>query len=186
VSATDVYYSLRDAALFTKLDQNAYDNYSIALDANMKEVSGQIDTVIAASDRGWKFTLPTGQMMLSSSATFDNSVFFIGFEPDLLSAAACEVSPGINFLYQVNVANGDPVADNLGTITAAESNAARTTALQQGGIAPTPAFLFPGAEDDCTGAACSPPPIGCVGVECFDLGFVNNPVRTLWTQDGIE
>ncbi|MGI9247592.1 MAG: hypothetical protein ACR2QI_01180, partial [Woeseiaceae bacterium] len=60
------------------------------------------------------------------------------------------------------------------------------TALQQGGIAPTPAFLFPGAEADCTDAACSPPPIGCVGVECFDPGFVNSPVRTLWTQDGIE
>jgi len=125
-------------------------------------------------------------MILSSSATFDNSVFFLGFEPATLSAASCEVAPGNNFLYQVNVANGDPVADNLGTITAAESDAARTTALQQGGIAPTPAFLFPGAADDCTGAACSPPPIGCVGVECFNPGFTNNPVRTLWTQDGIE
>jgi type IV pilus assembly protein PilY1 len=30
------------------------------------------------------------------------------------------------------------------------------------------------------------PPIACVGVECFDPGFVNYPVRTLWTQDGIE
>ena len=186
VSATDAYYSLRDAAVFTKLDQNAYDNYTIALDSHMKEVSGQINSVIATSDRGWKFTLPTGQMMLSSSATFDNSVFFLGYEPDTISAATCEVAPGNNFLYRVNVTNGDPVADNLGTITAAESNAARTTALQQGGIAPTPAFLFPTAADDCTGAACSPPPIACVSVECFSPGFTNNPVRTLWTQDGIE
>ena len=185
-SATDAYYSLRDAAVYTKLDQNAYNNYSIALDANMKEVSGQVNIVIGGSDRGWKFTLPAGQMILSASATFDNSVFFLGFEPDVLSAASCEVGPGNNYLYQVNVANGDPVADNLGTMTAEESDAARTTALQQGGIAPTPAFLFPGAEDDCTGAACSPPPIGCVGVECFNPGFTNNPVRTLWTQDGIE
>ena len=186
VSATDAYYSLRDAALYTKLDQNAYDNYTIAVDANMKEVSGKVNTVIGTGDRGWKFTLPAGQMILSSSATFDNSVFFIGFESDVASAATCEVAPGINFLYRVNVTNGDPVADNLGTMTAAESNAARTTALQQGGIAPTPAFLFPGGDADCTGAACSPPPIACVGVECFNPGFTNNPVRTLWTQDGIE
>ena len=25
-----------------------------------------------------------------------------------------------------------------------------------------------------------------VGVECFDPGFDNNPVRTLWTQDGVD
>ena len=54
------------------------------------------------------------------------------------------------------------------------------------GIAPTPAFLFPSGDDDCNGHECAPPPIGCVGVECFDPGFPNNPVRTLWTQDGIE
>jgi len=63
---------------------------------------------------------------------------------------------------------------------------ARRQTLQQGGIAPSPAILFPGAPDTCTGAACSPPPIGCVGVECFDPGFENNPVRTLWTQDGVD
>jgi len=26
----------------------------------------------------------------------------------------------------------------------------------------------------------------CIGVECNPPGFKNNPVRTLWTQDGIE
>jgi hypothetical protein len=41
-------------------------------------------------------------------------------------------------------------------------------------------------DPDCTGADCAPPPIACIGVECFDPGFANNPVRTLWTQDGIE
>jgi len=186
ISATDAYYSLRDPDLFAKLDQDAYDNYTIALDGNMTEVSGQVNTVIGNTSRGWKFTFPAGQMMLSASATFDNSVFFIGYEPNVASASTCQVDPGDNYLYRVNVANGDPVANNLDTMTPGESNAARTTALEQGGIAPTPTFLFPGAPDPCTGAACSPPPIGCVGVECFSPGFTNNPVRTLWTQDGIE
>ncbi len=185
-SAADAYYSLRDPGLFSKLDQDAYDIYDIALDEDMAEVSGQVNTVIGSDDRGWKFTFAAGQMMLSASATFDNSVFFIGYQPDVLSAATCQVAPGNNYLYRVEVANGDPVANNLDTMTPAESNAARTTSLQQGGIAPTPTFLFPGAPDPCTGAACSPPPIGCVGVECFSPGFTNNPVRTLWTQDGIE
>ncbi len=185
-SAADAYYSLRDPGLFSKLDQDAYNIYDIALDGDMAEVSGQVNTVIGSDDRGWKFTFPAGQMMLSASATFDNSVFFIGYQPDVLSAATCQVAPGNNYLYRVDVANGDPVANNLDTMTPGESNAARTTSLQQGGIAPTPTFLFPGAPDPCTGAACSPPPIGCVGVECFSPGFTNNPVRTLWTQDGIE
>ena len=186
ISATDAYYSLRDPDLFAKLNQDAYDDYLEAVDGDMAEVSGEINTVVADDQRGWKFTFPVDQMMLSSSATFNNSVFFLGYEPNIFSAASCQVAPGKNYLYRVNVANGDPVANNLDTMTEGESNAARTTALKQGGIAPTPSFLFPGADDSCTGEACSPPPIGCVGVECFNPGFANNPVRTLWTQDGIE
>ena len=194
VSATDTYFSLRDPDLFAKLNLTAYTNYNIAYEGNMHEVSGQVRTSIGANERGWKFTVPARQMVLSSSATFDNSVFFIGFSPDASAAASaaataanrCEVAPGQNFLYRVNVSNGDPYANNLDTMDPNDSDAARVTALEQGGIAPSPAFLFPGGASGCTGAACSPPPIGCVGVECFDPGFANNPVRTLWTQDGIE
>ncbi|MDZ7644009.1 MAG: hypothetical protein U5K76_07200 [Woeseiaceae bacterium] len=48
-------------------------------------------------------------------------------------------------------------------------------------------FLFPSPDDpNCQGEECAPPPIGCVGVECFDPGYANNPVRTLWTQDGVN
>lgn len=186
VRADDKYFSLRDADVFAKLDQNAYDNYNIAYESDLTEISGQVNTVIGNNSRGWKFTVPTNQMILSSSATFDNSVFFIAYAPDINAASTCQVAPGNNFLYRVNVANGDPVANNLDTMDPNDSNQARITALEQGGIAPTPAFLFPGADPNCTGSACNPPPLGCVGVECFDPGFDNNPVRTLWTQDGIE
>jgi type IV pilus assembly protein PilY1 len=185
-SATDTYYSLRDPDVFAKLTTAAYASYDVAEDGDMHEISGQLNTVIGTSDRGWKFTMPTGQAILSSSATFDNSVFFLGFAPDVASASTCQVKQGENFLYRVNVANGDPVVDNLGIVTPLTSDAARVTPLQQGGIAPTPSFLFPSADSSCTGTDCSPPPIGCVGVECFDPNFRNNLVRTLWTQDGIE
>ncbi|HNP64319.1 MAG TPA: PilC/PilY family type IV pilus protein [Woeseiaceae bacterium] len=184
-SAPDAYFSLRDADVFNKLDANAYTSYPVALEASMKEVSGQVNTVIGASDRGWKFTVPAGQMILSASATFDNSVFFISFSPEINTQTPCQVVPGKNFLYRVNVSNGDPIANNLDTMAPGDSDAARVTALQQGGIAPTPAFLFPAPDSSCTDD-CAQPPIGCVGVECFDPDFRNNPVRTLWTQDGIE
>ena len=65
---------------------------------------------------------------------------------------------------------------------------ARVTELEQGGVAVRPIFLFPSPldPDNCQGEECAPPPIGCVGVECFQPGFSNNPVRTLWSQDGVE
>ncbi|MEL7187429.1 MAG: hypothetical protein AAFN50_13515 [Pseudomonadota bacterium] len=185
--ASDAYYSLRDPDLFAKLTQTAYNSYNIATPGDMAETSGQVRTVIGATQRGWKFTLPSNLMVLSGSATFDNSVFFLGYSPDASSTVTCNVVPGSNILYRVSVANGDPIADNIASMAASASNAARATALEQGGIAPTPAFLFPSSDSSCpAGETCTPPPLGCIGVECFDPGFANNPVRTLWSQDGIE
>jgi type IV pilus assembly protein PilY1 len=170
------------------LTQTEYDNYSIATDASLVEVAGQTGTAIAATDRGWKFTLPPNQKVLSDSLTFDNSVFFVAFSPENDTNISCTAGRGTNFLYQVDIVNGDPVVNNLDSIASGQEDEARRENLQQGGIAPTPTILFPSPDDPetCQGAACSPPPIGCVGVECFNPGFVNNPVRTLWTQDGIE
>ena len=69
-----------------------------------------------------------------------------------------------------------------------EADEARLERLQQGGIAPDPTILFPRPDDPdtCEGPQCSPPPLMCIGVECRDPLFPNNPVRTLWTQDGIQ
>ena len=60
--------------------------------------------------------------------------------------------------------------------------------LQQGGIAPAPTILLPSPDnpDNCEGAACVPPPIMCIGIECREPLLPNNPVRTVWTQDGIQ
>ncbi|MEX2123911.1 MAG: PilC/PilY family type IV pilus protein [Woeseia sp.] len=186
-SADDRFFSVRDPDVFTRLDQNAYDNYDIVTDTDLVEISGQVRVVLDSDDRGWKFTMPPSQAVIANSVTFDNSVFFVGFSPEANTFDPCQPSNGRNFLYQVSVINGDPVVNNLDAVLPADADAERVTELAQGGIAATPAFLFPGPNDpDCEGAACSPPPIGCVGVECFDPGFINNPVRTLWTQDGIE
>jgi type IV pilus assembly protein PilY1 len=187
LSANDHFFSFRDADVFNKLTQAEYDSYSIATINDLVEVGGDKQVVIDPTDRGWKFQLPPNQKVLSDSVTFNNEVFFVAFSPDSNAAATCAAGKGTNFLYRVSVVNGDPVVNNLDTLDPADADDARRQTLQQGGIAPTPTILFPGPDDpNCTGADCSPPPIGCVGVECFDPGFANNPVRTLWTQDGIE
>jgi type IV pilus assembly protein PilY1 len=182
---TDRFYSIRDKNVFNTLTQAEYDAFTPYTESDLVEISGQVGTVIGANQAGWKFTLPADQKVFSNSVTFNNEVFFVAFSADTAGAAVCSAGLGRNFLYRVSVKNGDPIAD-LDSIVPGEEDNERVEELAQGGIAPSPAFLFPSPDPTCTGEDCSPPPIGCIGVECFDPGFENFPVRTLWTQDGVE
>ena len=189
-SASDRFYSLRDPHIFKQLTQAEYNSYPIATDSDLLEVAGTFDNTVSATQRGWKLTLPPGEKVLADSTTFDNSIFFVTFEPTVASSDPCQAGLSVNRLYRVNIANGDPVTD----LSAVDPNdpvavdAERVTQLEQGGIAPKPTFIFPSPVDptSCTGSACSPEPIGCIGVECFDPNFANNPRRTLWTKAGVE
>ena len=167
------------------MTQGAYDTYPIIKDADLVEISGQSGAVISAAQRGWKFTLPGNQKVLADSLTFDDQILFVAFSPDSNAALTCSPGNGTNFLYRVSVSNGDPINVNLATLDPLDADAARYETLQQGGIAPSPTILFPSPDAACTGTACALP-LGCIGVECFEPGFENFPVRTLWTQDGIE
>jgi len=186
LTASDRFFSIRDPNVFNQLNQSEYDSYTVITDSDLVEISGQTEVVVGSGMAGWKFTLPGNQKVLADSVTFDDEVFFVSFTPDTLAAASCSAGRGTNFLYRVKVVNGDPVVNNLDSIAPGDEDIARRTTLAQGGIAPSPTILFPSPESNCTGAACSPPPILCIGVECNEPGFANNPVRTLWTQDGIE
>ncbi len=187
LDAADRFYSIRDPNVFNALDQDTYNNFTPFTEADLIDVSGQLDVTITEDDAGWMLTLPSNQMVLADSVTFNNEVFFVSFSPDSAGAAACRAGQGTNYLWRVSILNGDPIMDDLGNVPTGGEDLARRTQLAQGGIAPSPQFLFPTEDDpDCTGADCAPPPIGCIGVECFDPGFPNFPVRTLWTQDGIE
>ena len=189
-STNDRFYSIRDPDIFTSLTQAQYDNYAIISNADLVEVQGQYGTVISASSRGWKFTLPADEKILSSSKTFNDSIYFVSFEPNVASVDPCLAGQNANRLYRLSVQNGDAMfnAESPVPSTPEEADEARVTQLEQGGIAPVPIFLFPSAWDasTCTGEECSPEPVVCIGVECFNPDFSNRPVRTLWTQDGIE
>ncbi|MGB5346250.1 MAG: PilC/PilY family type IV pilus protein [Woeseia sp.] len=188
-SASDRFYSYRDPMVFTPMTQLQYTNHVIATDADFVDVQGKFGVQLTTGDRGWKYSLPPGERVFAESQTFDDAVYFVTFQPQVNSADPCQAGLAVNRLYKVSVINGDPVVnlDTLDPLVPEESDEARITELEQGGIAPKPTFLFPSPDDpDCEGDDCSPPPLGCVGVECFDPGFINNPVRTLWTQDGIN
>lgn len=187
--AEDRFFSIRDPHIFNSLTQAQYDSYDIIEDDDLTEVAGKYGTVIPATGDGWKLTLPANEKVLSDSQTFDNSVYFVTMEPTVDSVDPCQAGLSANRLYRVDIVNGDPVIDYGTTVPTDpdDIDAARVTKLEQGGIAPKPQFFFPSPTDpNCTGDECAPPPIACVGVECFDPGFPNWPTRTLWTQDGIE
>jgi type IV pilus assembly protein PilY1 len=188
LGTTDRFYSLRDANVFNALTQTEYDTNSMTpiTEAGLVDVSGQLGATISASDDGWMMTLPANEMVLADSVTFNDEIFFVTFSPDTDGALACDVGQGTNHLYRMRITNGDPIVDDMGLILSGEEDASRKQRLAQGGIAPSPHFLFPSPDPSCVGTDCNPPPLGCIGVECFDPGFENNPVRTLWTQDGIE
>lgn len=183
------FYSIRDEFVFQQRTQAQFNSFTPITESDLVEVSGSVGSVVAVNKAGWMFTLPGTQKILTESATFANEIFFVSFspDPDNVIGDSCAAGVGRNFLYRVSVINGDPIAD-LDSIVTGTEDAARVKTLAQGGIAPSPRFLFPGSDPaNCTvGVDCKIPPLGCIGVECFDPGFKNNPVRTLWTQDGIE
>lgn len=188
----DRIYSIRDANIFNRLTQAQYDKYKVVKDGDLVEVAGTIGKTIGGSAPGWKFTLPATEKVLAQSRTFNDSVYFVTFEPKTASSDPCQAGLSTNRLYRLDIENGDPVlaADATVPQSAEDIDAARVKTLEQGGIAPVPVFLFPsywGEDGYCTGADCPhAEPVACVGVECFDPEFDNFPVRTLWTQDGIE
>jgi len=183
------FYSIRDKRVFQNLTQAQYNTFTPITESDLVEVSGSVGSVVTVNDDGWMFTLPANQKVLADSTTFNNEIFFVAFspDPDNVAGATCAAGVGRNFLYRVSVINGDPIAD-LDNVVPGTEDSLRSTDLAQGGIAPSPRFLFPTPDmGTCTpGHGCNVPPLGCIGVECFDPLFDNNPVRTLWTQDGIE
>jgi type IV pilus assembly protein PilY1 len=186
LSADNAFYSLRDPYVFNSLTQTQYGDLAALTESDLVDITGRVDVTVTSADSGWMLRLPSSEMILADSATFNNEVFFVSFEPDSSGAAACNVGQGTNYLYRVSILNGDPIVDDLSAIVPGFEDAERKDQLAQGGIAPSPQFLFPTPDANCQGDACNPPPLCCIGVECFDPGFANNPVRTLWTQDGIE
>lgn len=189
-TASDRFFSVRDPDVFNALPQSTYNSYPIITDGDLVDVAGQYNTVIPSTGDGWKFTLPPNEKILSDSQTFDDSVYFVSFEPQVNSLDPCQAGLSVNRLYRLDISNGDPVVPSdaaVPILDGQDADDARIKELEQGGIAPKPVFYFPSpADPNCIGIDCKPRPVACVGVECFDPSFQNRPVRTLWTQNGIE
>jgi type IV pilus assembly protein PilY1 len=190
-TASDRFYSLRDPDVFNRLTQSQYDSYSVAQDSDLVDVAGIFGVSLSLGSRGWKFSVPANEKILAEAAVFNDTVFFVTLEPNGgASDDLCMPGGNTNRVYRLDIQNGNPLVDP-GTLDPDDPtgvDAARVTELEQGGVAVRPTFLFPSPLDaeNCTGEDCAPPPIGCFGLECFDPGFDNRPVRNTWSHDVLE
>ena len=182
----DEFYSLRDFNVSTVLpnDDDSYQNPIVRSD--LTDITDDVSPTLDFGSPGWRLRLDlsAGEKVVSESRTFANQVFFTSFTPGG-NGDACVAAGGLNRLYVVSVADGSPVTNLDGSQDADELTAEdRVRTLNQGGIAPDPAFFFP--EPDTDSDVPGIDVVTCIGVECFPPGFGNPPVRTLWNQDGTE
>jgi type IV pilus assembly protein PilY1 len=201
-ATADEFYGLRDYDVFTVLGNEAYDDPITRED--LVDITDVPEDELPYDTKGWRLRLDMspGEKIVSESRTFDNTVFFTSFTPGG-NGDACVAAGGLNRLYAVSVRDGAPLANLDGSedddaLTAED----RIRELNQGGMAPDPAFFFspPDGEDDPAPEACLSedgcPESGddddgteitlCLGVECFDPGIANPPVRTRWNQAGAD
>ena len=68
LTASDMFFSVRDPDAFNSLSQSEYDSYDVVNVGDLVEVSGKTETVISSADRGWKFTLPADQKVVAQFA----------------------------------------------------------------------------------------------------------------------
>lgn len=187
----DRFYALRDYLAFGKRTQAEYDvlGASPVTDADLIDITDDVNAVIPAGSAGWKFELRDGgwhgEKVLAEARTFDNKVFFTTFTPGgVADPNSCAPKLGTNRLYVMDILAGRPVT-NLDQSVDSEvlTESDRYTEFN-GSISSEVVFLFPSPEDEgCVGNQCTPPPIACVDLFCFSPDFMNNPVRTFWSQE---
>ncbi len=172
--------------------QAAYDALAATpiTDADLLDITDDIDAVLPAGSAGWRFELRpndewVGEKVLAEARTFDNKIYFTTFTPGASDSDGCVPSLGTNRLYVMDIFAGRPVT-NLDQSVDEENLTESDRYIEfSGSISSEVVFIFPSPEDPdaCVGAECTPPPIACVDLFCFSPDFMNNPVRTFWSQE---
>lgn len=191
VFTQDRFYALRDYNTFRQMSQAYYDSLTPITDADLEDITSELDPTVPANSPGWKMRLGgNGEKVLAEARTFNNQVYFTSFTPGAGAGgnADCQPALGSNRLYIVDLLTGAPV-NNLDGVGDEDDLTLTDRYIElQGSISSEVVFIFPSPEDpsECVGEECAPPPVACVDLFCFPTGFANAPVRTLWTQDNVD
>jgi type IV pilus assembly protein PilY1 len=188
----DRFYALRDYNTFNARTQADYDTATPVSDDDLVDITSDVNAVVPIGSAGWRFELRDGgwrgEKVLAEARTFNNQVFFTTFTPNTVALAnPCEPSLGSNRIYALNIFNGAPVNNLDGIGDDLELTLTDRYQEFQGSIASEPVLIFPSPDDpNCVGDQCSPEPLICVDLFCAAAGFTNDPVRTFWSQEGLQ
>ncbi len=189
----DAFFSIRDYVPFVTQSQTVYDSMTPVTIDDLVDITDDVSTVVPEGAPGWKMWLRAagafaGEKSLAEARTFDNKIFFTTFQPGPAAfSTGCVPQLGINRLYVVDILTGAPVNNLDGE--GSDDNLTVSDRYREfaGSISSEVVFLFPSPDDssdplaECQGDECEP--IYCVGLQCFPPGFLNNPVRTFWSQE---
>jgi len=188
----DRFYALRDYATFRQLTQAEYNAITPTSDAELEDITNDVNHVMPPGSKGWKLNLVhTGEKVLAEARTFNNQVFFTSFEPGAGAGGNttnCKPALGTNRLYTVSLFNGAPVNNLDGPIDGSPLTEADRYREFEGSLPSEVVFIFPSPDDptNCVGNQCTPPPVACVDLFCFAPGFANDPIRTFWSQQSVD
>ena len=155
-------------------------SYEPVTESDLINVTNDINA--ATNDYGWYLELEeAGEKVIGQSVTFDNTVVFSSYSPDL-NVDACSTAIGGGAAYALSIFNGAPTQnfdddeagddeDPSGVHAVQLTKEDRQKDLVHGGIPPDPAILI--TENAITTA---------IGPETFDFGFRNQTVRTFWAD----
>jgi type IV pilus assembly protein PilY1 len=191
------FYSMRDYNRFIPITSAQYKGtcgptetlpcHQIITDTDTRlvDITSDVTTLVPANAAGWRMTLTLGgEKTLAESRTFQKQIYFTSYEPSLISTdpATCSSKFGINRLYVVDAATGNPVR-NFDLATAANASVSdRSKELKQRGtIAPEAIFVFPTPDDPADPRV---DPVCLIGLENCGSGLTNPPVRTYWEKRG--
>jgi type IV pilus assembly protein PilY1 len=191
----DRFYSLRDYEGSRRRDWSRAAPITEAdlVDVTPDAGAAGVQAEVPAAAAGWLLRLENapGEKAISSSRTFDHTVFFPTFVPSVpvedggAAEGACADVAGHNLLYQVRVLDARPGRHLAETAHEVDAGGLALR-LGQPGIAPEPAFVFPATDGSLPGESPRLPPLCLVGVEsCGSLGAAG-PRRTYWRQRGAE
>lgn len=202
-STQDRFYSFRDYALMSPVN---WSTYTVLTDVKVDSTSNMVDITpvpngtggttqapMLPTSAGWQLDLgvsatDAGEKVIVESRTFENTVFFTSFVPKLRADnnIVCTEAIGYNYLYVLNVCDGRPNPQFLaqtGLPVVAQGLAGQ---LNQKGIAPEVAFVFPSPDSSSGSGNNRPPPVCLVGAESCGQFSGYAPKRTFWQQRGAD
>jgi type IV pilus assembly protein PilY1 len=201
-STQDRFYSLRD---FSMLNPVNWSTYTVIKDVKVDSSSAVIDITpitnagvttqapVGSNATGWQLDLAVasadaGEKVIVESRTFENAIFFTSFVPKLRTdnTIVCTEAIGYNYLYVLSVCDGSvnyAFLAQTGLPVVAQGLAGQ---LNQKGIAPEVAFLFPSPDNASGSGTRRPPPVCLVGAESCGQFSGYAPKRTFWQQRGAD